>query len=60
MAGKPGRPFIVKVSVLGYFAPGEHAANPESEEIKKVTDKHVRIAADDIKGRGEIFLDNYD
>jgi len=64
LAGKPGRPFIVKVSVLGYFAPGEHAANfgsnPETEETKQVTDKHVRIAADDITGRGEIFLDNYD
>jgi hypothetical protein len=62
LTGKPGRPFIVKVSLLGYFAPGEHAANPEStdETTKKVTDKHIRVAADDIKERGEIFLDNYD
>jgi hypothetical protein len=48
--GKPGKPYIVKVSLLGYFAPKEEGVAPEEYKIKNVEDTHIRVPADDIKG----------
>lgn len=64
--GKPGKPYIVKVSLLGYFAPKEAVKDPENEETKEtasiktkeVSETHIRVAADDIEGRGEVFVDH--
>ena len=50
--GKPGRPYIVKVNLIGYFAPDD----PNKEEGKegdqgvrtKTPGKHIRISAEDI------------
>ena len=58
--GKPGRPYIVKVSLLGYFAPKDEdaIAPPEEFKTKSVDDSHIRLPADIIKGKGEIFVDH--
>jgi hypothetical protein len=57
--GKPGRPYIVKVSLLGYFAPEvELSGAPEETKTKNVDDSHIRLPADIIKGRGEVFVDH--
>ena len=63
--GKPGKPYIVTVGLLGYFAKKEDLVGDEGEqagvaptETKKVTSKHIRIAADEIDERGEVFVDH--
>jgi hypothetical protein len=65
--GKPGKPYIVTVGLLGYFAKKDQPVegqNQEGEEAgiapetKKVTDKHIRIAADVLEERGEVFVDH--
>lgn len=75
--GKPGKPYIVKVKLMGYFAPEKVKEVIESEEAeveveatetsenidssiktKKVTDKHLRFAADDIGCQGETFVNH--
>ncbi len=65
--GKPGKPYIVTVGLLGYFAKKDQPVegrNQDGEEAgiapetKKVTDKHIRIAADVLEERGEVFVDH--
>lgn len=65
--GKPGRPYIVKVSLLGYFAPGTgrykaEAADEEGSDstlkTKDVSEIHVRERADVVDGRGEVFVNH--
>jgi hypothetical protein len=57
--GKPGRPYIVKVNLLGYFAPKRELLTPPEEiKTKSVEDTHIRYAADEIKGQGEVFVDH--
>lgn len=62
--GKPGKPYIVTVGLLGYFAKKEELVGEVGEEAgvapetKKVTAKHIRIAADVLQERGEVFVDH--
>jgi hypothetical protein len=56
--GKPGKPYIVKVNLLGYFAPKEEGQAPEEFKTKKVEDTHIRHPAEKIKGKGEVFVDH--
>lgn len=63
--GKPGKPYIVSVTLLGYFAPIKTVTASaviegpsEINSIKDVSEVHERIASDDIKGRGDIFVDH--
>ena len=62
--GKPGRPYIVKVNLRGYFAPEKQKKQTDAEvdmshpTTKSVDDKHVRLPADKIKGEGETFIDH--
>ena len=50
--GKPGKPYIVTVSLLGYFAENkeEIPSVSDSEKVfdktKEVTEKHIRVPAD--------------
>jgi hypothetical protein len=58
--------------LVGYFAPVEVKVTPEGDQkddekenggliqfkTKQVEDKHDRLRADDIAGRGEIFVDH--
>ena len=62
--GKPGRPYIVKVNLRGFFAPEKKNKVTDAEVdmsniiTKSVDEKHIRIPADDIKGEGETFIDH--
>lgn len=58
--GKPGKPYIVKVTLQGYFAPVNSADNSKSEETPKILEGEVyeRVAADEINGKGEVFVDH--
>ena len=53
--GKPGRPYIVKVTLKAYFAKEE--SFQANEVTKEVTDTHVRIPADELNDVGEVFID---
>jgi hypothetical protein len=47
--GKPGKPYIVKVSLVGFFAPEEERNTEKTEtQTKDVSEVHVRVAADEI------------
>ena len=59
-SGKPGKPYIINVSLLGYFAPEMQKTKSDSTVTKSVDEKHERFSADDISGRGEVFVDHTD
>jgi len=44
----------------GYFAPVNSADNSKSEETPKILEGEVyeRVAADEINGKGEVFVDH--
>lgn len=62
--GKPGKPYIVTVGLLGYFAKKEEPVGEVGDEAgvgpetKKVSAKHIRVAADALSERGEVFVDH--
>jgi len=51
------------VNLIGYFAPFEDK-NEEGKEADppqtKVPGKHIRRPAEDIEGRGEVFVDHWE
>lgn len=60
--GKPGRPYIVKIQLIGYFAKQD-----EIEESKvgigappNVNESHIRTPPDEIKEKGEQFVDHWE
>lgn len=57
--GKPGKPYIVKVTLLGYFAPTVETLQPAST-VKSVDDVRERVPADEIEGIGQVFVDHKD
>jgi len=54
--GKPGRPYIVKVTLKGYFAK-ELEKVEENSGTKDINETHQRIPADEINEIGEEFMD---
>lgn len=59
-SGKPGKPYIVKVSLLGFFAPKSEEITREETVTKSVHSTHYRNAPDDISAKGEVFVDHWE
>ena len=64
--GKPGKPYIVTVSLLGYFAAetiqdyAQDPSEPQPIKTKDVSETHIRLPADQVGERGEVFVDHWD
>ena len=55
--GKPGRPYIVKVTLKGYFAKDEREKVEENWKTLDVNATHIRVPADELKDIGEVFVE---